>query len=394
MSSFLTVQKKRPLKNGKYPIRVAVGYGKDLYVATGLSASLGDWNESAGVYVGVNARVVNNNLASMLARVQDKVRELQQDGIFDSLSKTELRCRLEGRPAKEPEQKTSLLDVWQGFAATKQGRTAQIYKESLVRISSYCNPAEVRFDDINRPWLDGLVASMRGLSGNTISLHLRNLRAVVNYAIDCGVTTDYAFRKYKIPKATPNKRALSVASLRKIIRAELPPHLAKYRDFFVLSFCLCGINVADLCGLKEMADGRIDYTRAKTHKPYSVRVEPEAHDIISRYSGKKHLLNILDTNQDYRSFYSHLNKALHQIGVITCIGKLTTYHARHSWATIGISLDIPKETIAAGLGHDMGNRMTAIYIDYDMTKVDVANRQILDYVFGVNSQIKRKKRSR
>ena len=62
------------------------------------------------------------------------------------------------------------------------------------------------------------------------------------------------------------------------------------------------------------------------------------------------------------------------------IQKLTSYYARHSWATVAAELDIPKETIAAGLGHG-GNSVTDIYIDFNMKKVDAANRQILDYVF-------------
>ena len=59
---------------------------------------------------------------------------------------------------------------------------------------------------------------------------------------------------------------------------------------------------------------------------------------------------------------------------------ITTYWARHSWATIAASLDIPNETIAAALGHTYGNRITAIYIDFDMKKVDDANRKVIDWV--------------
>ena len=60
--------------------------------------------------------------------------------------------------------------------------------------------------------------------------------------------------------------------------------------------------------------------------------------------------------------------------------KLTTYYARHSWASIASSLDIPIETISAGLGHEYGNRITAIYINYDYRKVDLANRKVIDWV--------------
>jgi integrase len=62
--------------------------------------------------------------------------------------------------------------------------------------------------------------------------------------------------------------------------------------------------------------------------------------------------------------------------------KLSTYWARHTWATIAAELDIPKETIAAGLGHNIGSPITSIYIDFNMKKVDEANRKIIDYIYN------------
>ena len=59
---------------------------------------------------------------------------------------------------------------------------------------------------------------------------------------------------------------------------------------------------------------------------------------------------------------------------------ISTYWARHTWATIAASLDIPKETISAALGHEIGSRVTSIYIDFDQKKVDEANRKVMDYV--------------
>ena len=56
------------------------------------------------------------------------------------------------------------------------------------------------------------------------------------------------------------------------------------------------------------------------------------------------------------------------------------YIARHSWATIAAELDIPKETIAAALGHELGNPTTSIYIDFNMKKVDEPNRRVIDWV--------------
>ena len=59
---------------------------------------------------------------------------------------------------------------------------------------------------------------------------------------------------------------------------------------------------------------------------------------------------------------------------------LTTYWARHTWATLAAELDIPKETIAAALGHEIGSPITSIYINFDQKKVDKANRMVIDYL--------------
>ena len=108
-----------------------------------------------------------------------------------------------------------------------------------------------------------------------------------------------------------------------------------------------------------------------------------------------YIQNQIDTNKDYRCYYMRLcyglktlKETLNAIDDGIKIDELTTYWARHSWATVAASLDIPKETIAAALGHG-GNTVTDIYIDFDQKKVDEANRKVLDYVFGAPEKKKR-----
>lgn len=96
------------------------------------------------------------------------------------------------------------------------------------------------------------------------------------------------------------KRNLPVYVLRRIFNADgLEPWMEKHRDLFKLTFMLIGINFADLCSLTEVKEGRVNYTRAKTHKPYSIKVEPEAMELINAYRGKKQLLNYLDNCNSY-----------------------------------------------------------------------------------------------
>ena len=77
--------------------------------------------------------------------------------------------------------------------------------------------------------------------------------------------------------------------------------------------------------------------------------------------------------------------ALKKIGAKIGLENLTTYHARHTWASVAAELDIPKETIAAALVHS-ARTVTDIYIDFDQRKVDAANRRVIDYVLQITSK--------
>ena len=234
---------------------------------------------------------------------------------------------------------------------------------------------------------------------NTRSIHMRNLRAVFNSAIDEDIIEQnlYPFRKFKIKKEATAKRSLTVEEIRTIRDYPCEPHMERYRDIFMLTFYLIGINTIDLLNLKEIRNGRIEYRRAKTGRLYSIKVEPEALEIIEKYRGKNYLLNMMDGYSDYRTFLSKMNKHLRKIGEVRLVDRarngvgkkeytplfpdISIYWARHSWATVAASLDIPKETIAAALGHS-DNSVTSIYIRFDERNTDIANRVVLDYLLN------------
>ena len=115
-------------------------------------------------------------------------------------------------------------------------------------------------------------------------------------------------------------------------------------------------------------------------------------EIINKYKGDNQLLNILDRYKDYKDYNRRMNRALKKIGPVKRTGRggtkeydalfpdISSYWARHSWATIAASLDISRDTIAHALGHG-NNTITDIYIDFDESKVDEANRRVIDWVF-------------
>lgn len=299
---------------------------------------------------------------------------------------------VEKKPAEDP---NTFLKWFDKFVGRKKGRTKGIYEATRSRLVAWQegeeNLAKVKFEDIKISWLEDFQDFLSETNtANSIAIHMRNIRAIVNYAIDNEVTTYYAFRRFKIKTEKTRKRNFDVETLRKIFNHKCAEEWQqKYLDFFKLTFMLVGINAVDLCGLEKVSQGRVEYIRSKTHKPYSIKVEKEAREIIDRYAGGSKLLNYLDSYANYRHFFNNLCTGLREIKEQLGLEELTTYWARHSWATIARKLGVSKDTIALALGH--GNHtVTDIYIEYDLEEVDEANRKVLDYVlYGVTEKRKR-----
>lgn len=187
----------------------------------------------------------------------------------------------------------------------KAKRTRDIYMATLNRMREYDDLFDSRtFDEIDRVWLKGFDAFMakRSPSQNARNIHFRNIRAVFNDAIDDEITRSYPFRKFKFKAEATSKRSLSVEELREFLSASVQTPYTRYQDYFMLMFFLIGIDTIDLCGLKNIKNGRIEYKRAKTGRIYSIKVEPEVMEIINRHYGKKRLLDIMDNCSDYLHF--------------------------------------------------------------------------------------------
>lgn len=349
---------------------------------------------------------LNKLLADWNARIRGYVLELAESmrGDIDVKEiKRELQKRLlgvEGEGGSEKEDKPARGNFTEWFhkfidSKTNKG-TKGVYEHTLNRIRLFDPDVDERnFEDIGLQWLTDFEAfCAKTACKNARNIHLRNIRAVFNHAIDYEVTSAYPFRRFKIRPETTRKRSLSVEELRKLFDYPVEPYAELYRDMFRLVFMLVGINSVDLWGLKSITkDGRIEYKRAKTGRLYSIKVEPEAMEIINKYKGANGLLCIADRWSDHRNFRHQCNKALQKIGRVERKGRggkkaiaaefegLTTYFARHSWATIAYDLGISKDVIAQALGHaDESHSTTNIYIREDSLKVDEANRRVLDWV--------------
>lgn len=381
------------------PLKLSVHRdSKRAFINTGIRLKVNQWDKGLRcVKRRPDAPVLNARLKKLLQDTEQLVWELHGQGRFAGLDAPQIKDILVTE--LDPERKAAAEDasrlerIMAASVELHSGRTREIYEHTVKRLKAWLGPgySSVMAGDVTRSWLERFDAFLATTSPkkNARNIHFRNIRAAFNRAIDDGIITCYPFRSFKLRPEPTRKRALSIDQIRKIITAKLPEGTLSYaRDLWVMIFCLRGINFVDLCHLTGIdADGCIRYTRAKTHRLYTVKVEPEAAELISRNRGKKWLVCALDRHPEYRTCYFSIRRSLHQLrdflnadddGIR--IDELSTYYARHSWATIAALLDIPKETIAAGLGHG-GNTVTDIYIDFDQRKVDAANRRILDWVF-------------
>lgn len=377
----------------------------------GVKLAKNQWDPDAKVIINhKEAKYWNNFIAKRKVEVDTLILKLEDSDPTKLATMTAVEIRDyvvaaltpadQPMPEKKPKEDPNTFLKWfDRFMERKKGRTHGIYDATRKRLVEWLKGeealAKVKFEDIKVSWLEDFQDFLAETNtANSIAIHLRNIRAVVNYGIDNEVTSYYAFRRFKIKTEATRKRNFDIDTLRRIFKHQCAEEWQqKYLDFFKLSFMLVGINVVDLCRLTKISQGRVEYLRAKTHRPYSIKVESEAREIIDRYAGTELLVNFCENYANYRHFYNNLCKGLNEVKAQLGLEELTTYWARHSWATIARKLKISKDTIALALGHG-SHTVTDIYIEEDMAEVDEANRKVLDYVLygGTKSEAPAKKK--
>ena len=383
----LKLDTRRPLQGGLYPVKIAVGHGTRLYLSTGIAVSLLEWEDNK-VVGRKDAKRLNAALDTKLLRVRSRVLRLRETGRFARLSQERLRLLLTAPDmddVPEEDDRTTFWTIADKCIATKDGKTRQIYEYTMDKVKAFAGDGPLYIEDIDRLWLHDFEASIGG-KVNSRAIHLRNLRHICNFALDEEYTTHYPFRKFNIRTEETRKKALTVEQVRAFLAVPGP---SEYRDVFILMLYLRGINIGDLSELteKDVVDGRIEYRRNKTGTLYSIRLEPEAQEILDRWKGERHLLACFDRYAEYKDYLHHLNAALKKMTGPD--GKVieqdcSSNWARHTWATLAAELDVPDPTISLGMGHrTAGNKVTAIYIKRNMKKVDEANRKVMDYVLGI-----------
>lgn len=226
---------------------------------------------------------------------------------------------------------------------------------------------------------------------NSISFYMRNLRSIYNDAIDKGmIEGGNPFRRVYTGIDKTVKRAISLDILRQIKQLDLASHpqLDLVRDLFMFSVYTRGMAFVDMAYLrkKDLHGDILIYHRKKTGHPLRVKWEETMQKVIDKYDtgDSPYLLPVIksadnDPRTQYRSALRLMNKKLKEIGNMVGLAKpLTTYVARHAWASIAREQHVPISVISEAMGHSSEN-ITKIYLaSLDTSEIDNANKNIID----------------
>lgn len=271
-------------------------------------------------------------------------------------------------------------------------RTAERYTTVINSFERFLGKNDVLLDEIDSNLMVKYETFLksRGVCPNTSSYYMRGLRAIYNRAIEKELTLQcYPFRHVYTGIDKTIKRAIPLKIIRQIRNLDLTifPATDFARDIFMFSFYTRGMSFIDMAYLKKknLQNGILSYRRQKTGQQMFIKWEKPMQEIIDKYNtdNTPYLLPIIkNMNEDDRRQYKNvahlvndkLRKLGEKLGLTT---PLTTYVARHGWASIAKSKNIPLSIISEAMGHD-SEKTTRIYLaSLDTSAIDKANSQIL-----------------
>ena len=271
-------------------------------------------------------------------------------------------------------------------------RTSETYTAALASFMKFREGQDILLCEIDgntmmlyEAWLKG-----KGICPNTVSFYMRILRAVYNRAVDKELTEQkHPFKHVYTGIGKTVKRAIPLKAIKHIKELDLTlkSHLDYARDMFLFSFYTRGMSFIDMAFLrkKDLQNGILSYRRQKTGQQLFIKWEKPMQEIIDRYDtqGSPYLLPIIrdmevDGRKQYKKTAHLVNQKLKKLGMRLGLSiPLTTYVARHAWASIAKSKNISLSVISEAMGHDSENTTRIYLASLDTSLVDKANSLIL-----------------
>ena len=418
----------------KYPIRIRIYHGVlNIEITLQYKFTTSEWIESENrVHKSFpNSARVNSAIQSRFAIVNTTLMNYSYQienmdlASLKSLLESEIQKQINPTPQEPLNEYVSQLTVKESVvklekygqrlierAQTKKAfNTARWYKDGIAAIKRFNDNQDIAIQDITIAFLQDFEADhiAKGNSKNSISAYLRAVRSITNYAV-----TDVFKRKrfenypwgnggYSIPSKKTQKRAIKrdVINQLRALNLSKGSALWKSQKYFFWMFNNRGMNFIDIAKLKKhqiidpiyddnnLISGRLKYTRSKSDKDFSIKLTKESVEILNDFSfydkkpddfvfpiGFEFTKSGFET---YRKKLTRNNERFRELARM--IGQpelnLTTYVARHSWASIAKSSGISTTIISDGLGHS-DFKTTQTYLEqFEDDVLDDANELIV-----------------
>ena len=402
MATISIIKRAKRLKDGSYPIALRVIKDrKKKIISLGFSCLENEWNDRKSEFKKNHENYIQRNaiLDKFKSKASSIIDDFKQDGLDFTLSQFEDRFRGDYK-----RKSTSVFDFFDYKVASLQeeGRmgSAKAYKETGDAIFKFCPLKDLKFQDIDYHFLDNFESHLRsrGNIGGGIAVRMRQLRALYNDAISKNIVNEsyYPFKKYKVSKLKGKnlKRALTRDEIQKIYDFDTfeYPSLINSKNYFLFSYFTRGMNFVDMMNLTwdNISNDSLVYIRSKTKGRFSIKILQPVKGILNYYSKKPSTTNYVFPillkekltpaqvqNRKSKSL-KKLNKDLKQIADLVGIDKkITSYVARHSFATNLKQLGVSTDVISESMGHQNINITNAYLKEFDSNIINDANEKLL-----------------
>ncbi|MBD3589609.1 site-specific integrase [Bacteroides sp. GM023] len=395
----LMLNKSRRLNNGSYPLVFQVIHErrkKLMYTGYHVEEGIFDESKEKVVYDKDSSFTVtdiakmNRELQKIRRTIHAQIRQLERS--TDYYTVEDVLAQYIHRNARQQFYLLRYIDTQIERKKTlKKEGTAAAYRSTRLSLAKFLNGSDIRMAVVDlrliRQYEDFLYNS--GVTGNTVSYYLRNLRTLYNQAIVDGYHPrgEYPFVKAQTRPAKTVKRALARKDLQALAKLDLKdmPELKFARDLYLFSFYAQGMAFVDIVLLKksDICNGVLIYSRHKSKQLIRIAVTPQMRKLVDKYATEgEYVFPIISEKspslyKQYRLALGRINRHLKKIAcMIDVTVPLTTYTARHTWASLARYYGAPVSIISAGLGHT-SEEMTRIYLrEFDVSQLDKVNSMV------------------
>ncbi len=392
----VVLDRRTPNKEGKYPVKVKVYHlRKPKYFPTGICMTDEEWDRLERSKSNESIKI-RRSINESFDRIKMNVDALIEKGDFSFQA---LSLRL-GRAIGDTFNNVVRAKIDELIADDRIG-SADSYRDSLKAVEAFAGD-KIQFSDITVEWLTRCEKfwAKQSLSITTRGMYFRNVRAMMNVAKKMSLIKEsqYPFGKgkFEIKTEEGEKKSLDGEQLNAIYHYNSPNETVnKYRDIWIFMYLCNGINPIDMIQLKysDIVDGEIRFVRQKTartsanRKAIHIEITPEIQEIIDKWGnpnegdnyifpflkGGESQQEIKDKNHDV---YTRINKRMREVCEALGLNRITTYTARHSFATILNRKGVPVSYISQQLGHT-SIRTTQAYLGSFEREARVESAKIL-----------------